>query len=109
CGELGGLWRRIGRPPNRLVGVGFAAQGFSSARGYTQQAGALDPRAAFVFEGVASQEIGLHGRLGGAAGEELDRCEPRLGSPPHALVLASAHRFGPDMIKTKEEFLAAVP
>jgi len=108
-GELGGLWRRIGRPPNRLVGIGFSAQGFSSARGYARQAGASDPRAAFVFQGVESEEFGDHGRLGGAAGEELDRFDPRLGSPPHALVLASADRFGPDMIKTKEEFLAAVP
>ena len=25
-GEYGGLWRRIGRPPNTLVGVGFIAK-----------------------------------------------------------------------------------
>lgn len=108
-GELGGLWRRIGRPPNRLVGVGFAAQGFGSACGYAKRPGASDPRAAFIFEGVEASAFGDHGRLGGAACEELDRFDPRLGSPPHALVLASADRFGPDMIKTKEEFLAMVP
>jgi len=108
-GELGGLWRRIGRPPNRLVGVGFAAQGFSKAGAYTKQAAASDPRAAFVFEGVEGDVFGDRGRLGGAAGEEIDRFDLRLGSPPHALVLASAERFGPDMMKTKEEFLATVP
>src|SRR6187549_1122090 len=26
-GEYGGLWRRNGRPPQELVGVGFTAQG----------------------------------------------------------------------------------
>ncbi len=26
-GEPGGLWRHRGRPPNRLLGVGFSAQG----------------------------------------------------------------------------------
>ena len=30
-GEYGGLWRRLGRAPNELVGIGFAAQGFERA------------------------------------------------------------------------------
>jgi N,N-dimethylformamidase len=108
-GELGGLWRRIGRAPNQLVGIGFAAQGFGEARGYQQSPAATDPRAAFVFDGVQGERFGDFGRLGGAAGEEIDRCEPLLGSPPHALVLASAVDFAPDMMKTKEEFLATAP
>ncbi len=29
-GEFGGLWRRNGRPPNVVVGLGFSAQGFDS-------------------------------------------------------------------------------
>jgi N,N-dimethylformamidase len=108
-GELGGLWRRIGRPPNRLVGVGFAAQGFMSRSGYRRSPGASDPRAAFIFEDVDAEVFGAQGRGGGAAGEEIDRFDAALGSPPHALVLASAGDFGPDVIKTKEEFLAMVP
>lgn len=108
-GELGGLWRRIGRPPNRLVGIGFAAQGFMSRSGYRRSSGASDPRAAFVFDGVDAEVFGAAGRGGGAAGEEIDRFDEALGSPPHALVLASAGDFGPDVIKTKEEFLAMVP
>ncbi len=108
-GELGGLWRRIGRPPNRLVGVGFAAQGFMSRSGYRRSPAASDPRAAFIFEGVDAEVFGAEGRGGGAAGEEIDRFDEALGSPPHALVLASAGDFGPDVIKTKEEFLAMVP
>ena len=108
-GELGGLWRRIGRAPNQLVGVGFAAQGFGGAQGYQRSPAAADPRASFVFDGVEGDRFGDFGRLGGAAAEEIDRFEPLLGSPPHALVLASAVDFGPDMMKTKEEFLATAP
>lgn len=109
-GEYGGLWRRIGRAPNRLVGVGFAAQGFEKSGHYRRAAGADDPRAAFAFEGVRDEVIGDFGSLGGgAAGEEIDRCDLRLGSPPHALVLASSAGLSRDMLRTKEEFLSTVP
>ncbi len=33
-GELGGLWRRLGAPPNTLVGSGTVATGFDSASYY---------------------------------------------------------------------------
>ncbi len=108
-GELGGLWRRIGRPPNRLVGVGFCAQGFLEGLPYRLLPAARDPRAAWIFEGVDGPEIGAFGPLGGAACEEIDRADTDLGTPPHALRLATATGFGPDMLKTKEEFLYMVP
>jgi N,N-dimethylformamidase len=108
-GELGGLWRRIGRAPNRLVGIGFCAQGFLDGRPYRLLPAARDPRAAWIFEGVDGSEIGAFGPLGGAACEEIDRADDRLGTPPHALRLASATGFGPDMLKTKEEFLYMTP
>ncbi len=108
-GELGGLWRRIGRAPNRLVGIGFCAQGFLDARPYSMLPAARDPRAAWIFEGIAGPEFGAFGPLGGAASEEIDRAEPRLGTPLHALRLASATGFGADMLKTKEEYLFMVP
>jgi len=31
-GEYGGLWRRLGRPPNRLVGIGFHRPGLRQTR-----------------------------------------------------------------------------
>ncbi|KPF89511.1 N,N-dimethylformamidase beta subunit family domain-containing protein [Novosphingobium sp. AAP93] len=109
-GRLGGLWRRCGRPPNRLVGVGFAAQGFLTGAAYRRQPAAADPRAAFIVEGVTGDLIGAHGaRGGGAASEEIDRWDPALGSPPHALVLASSEGHGPDMLKVNEEFSATMP
>ena len=46
---------------------------------------------------------------GGAAGEEIDRCDPSLGSPPHTLVLASSEGHGPDMLRVKEEFHVTAP
>ena len=98
-GEPGGLWRHRGRAPNRLVGVGFAAQGWDRvAPGYRRRPESLDPRAAWVFEGVGFDEpIGEHGLAvgGGAAGDEIDRLDHALGSPRHALRLASSTGHGP--------------
>ena len=109
-GEYGGLWRRNGRPPNRLVGIGFAAQGFERSAFYERQAGAEDPRAAFALVGVGDGPIGNFGSIGdGAAGEEIDRWDTRDGTPVHALVLARASDFGNDMLRTKEDFLSTMP
>ena len=109
-GEYGGLWRRIGRAPNQTVGVGFAAQGFERSAFYRRGPGADNPRARFAFEGVPDEIIGDFGSLGGgASGEEIDRYDRRLGSPAHALVLASATEHDEAMLRTKEEFLSTVP
>lgn len=91
-GELGGLWRLRGLPPNALVGVGFAAQGADGgAAGYRRAEGALDGDAAFLFEGVESEVFGTTGYdMGGAAGDEVDRFSVRAGSAPWATVAASS-------------------
>ena len=107
-GEYGGLWRRLGRAPNTLVGVGFAAQGFERAIGYKRNPASYTSRAAWIFENVTDENIGTSGLGGGAAGQEVDRYNPELGSPTHAVVLASATEFGPDMTRTKEELTAAI-
>jgi len=109
-GEYGGMWRRNGRAPNELVGIGFAAQGFAKATHYDVNEASRDTRAAWIWDGVADDEgrIGTSGLGGGAAGQELDRYDTRLGSPEHAVVLASATAFGPDMLRTKEEFEGSV-
>jgi N,N-dimethylformamidase len=90
-GEPGGLWRLRGQAPQRLVGVGFAAQGWGGAAGYTRLPASRDPRVAFIFQGIGDDEvIGNFGLvLGGAAGDEIDRFDLRLGSPTHALVVAT--------------------
>ena len=105
-GRLGGLWRRLGRPPNRIVGVGFSAQGNEAeSRPYTPTEAARDPRAAFLFDGVTESVLGASGPLGAAAGYELDRADTALGTPPHALVVARADGFGALTVPVHEERL----
>jgi N,N-dimethylformamidase len=88
-GEYGGLWRRQGRAPQKLAGVGFISQGFDACSYYRRLPAADDPRVAFMFEGVEGELLGDFGVLqGGAAGLEIDCVDPLLGTPPHALVLA---------------------
>jgi N,N-dimethylformamidase len=107
-GEYGGLWRRLGRAPNELAGIGFAAQGFERATHYRIADDARRSRAAWILDGVSGDLIGTSGLGGGAAGQEIDRYDVALGSPRHAVVLASATEFGPDMLRTKEEFGASI-
>lgn len=107
-GEYGGMWRRQGRAPNEICGIGFAAQGFEKATYFDRDPGVDRSRAAWILDGVPGERIGTSGLGGGAAGQELDRYDVRLGSPRHAVVLASATTFGPDMLRTKEEFEGSV-
>ena len=96
-GELGGLWRRVGCPPNRLVGIGTVVTGFDRSSYYRRTEASREPRASWIFEGVGADErIGDFGIVGGgAAGFELDAADPALGTPPHALVVArsEAHSY----------------
>jgi N,N-dimethylformamidase len=89
------MWRRMGHAPQSVAGTGMTAQGFDRSTFYERTAASFDPRAAFIFEGVGAEErIGDFGRLGGgAAGWEIDRADPALGTPPHALVVAIAGDF----------------
>lgn len=91
-GELGGLWRTRGIPPQAVTGIGFGAvSGLAPARPYRRTAASRDPRAAFIFEDVEDEVLGDFGlHLGGAAGWEIDLVDPRLGTPPHALVVAQS-------------------
>ncbi|MDP9136936.1 MAG: N,N-dimethylformamidase large subunit [Pseudomonadota bacterium] len=104
-GELGGLWRRIGRPPNVMCGVGFIAQGFDVCSYFRRAPDADNPRAAFIFEGVPDETIGDFGLIGGgAAGLELDCISTRLGSPPNTLRLASSENHSALVLLVNEEF-----
>jgi N,N-dimethylformamidase len=106
-GQYGGLWRRNGRPPQRLVTVGFSGQGLFEGSHYRRQAGADDPRAAFIMAGVKDAVIGDFGLSGGgAAGFELDRADAALGTPPDAVVVASSEGHGPSYVVVPEELLS---
>jgi N,N-dimethylformamidase len=91
AGEPGGHWVDRGRAPQKLVGVGFCAQGGGPGAGYDPTPDGADPRAAFIFDGIpAGEVIGDFGlKLGGAAGDELDRADDALGTPPGTLIVAT--------------------
>jgi N,N-dimethylformamidase len=110
-GEYGGMWRRSGRPPQRLAGTGFIAQGFDHSTYYRRTAASRDARAAFIFEGVGADErIGDFGILGGgAAGWELDWYDATNGSPPHALVVARSEGHTANYQLVNEEVLFNYP
>ncbi len=104
-GELGGMWRRMGRPPQSVAGTGMTAQGFDRSTHYLRTPHSFDPRISFAFDGVGSDErIGDFGIVGGgAAGWEVDRADPALGTPPHALIVATATDFSSSYHWMKEE------
>ena len=88
-GTYGGLWRRNGRAPQDLVGIGFAAQGEFFGDPYRRVT--TDPAYDWVFEGVQEALIGDYGYSGnGAAGFELDHMDHRLGTPQNAVLLAQS-------------------
>jgi N,N-dimethylformamidase len=106
-GELGGLWRRCGQPPQTLVGVGTRATGFDRSSYYRFTAAASDPRVAFMLAGISAQELlGNFGSIGGgASGLEIDAADFGLGTPPHALIIASSEEHSADMMFAPEEIL----
>ena len=88
-GTYGGLWRRNGRPPQDLVGIGFAAQGEFFGDPYHRVC--TDAAYDWVFEGVQDALIGNYGFSGnGAAGFELDHMDHSLGTPQNTVLLAQS-------------------
>ncbi|KAL3465972.1 hypothetical protein BJX64DRAFT_274788 [Aspergillus heterothallicus] len=91
-GQLGGLWRSLGRPPNILFGIGSCASGKGPGRSFIPTQEALDnPSLAWLWKGIdeSSQKLlGTKGLAGGASGDELDRLDVTVGSPESAVLLA---------------------
>ncbi|MGW9129123.1 N,N-dimethylformamidase beta subunit family domain-containing protein, partial [Paenibacillus chitinolyticus] len=91
-GASGGLWRHNGFVPQKLVGIGFTAQGWGPGSGYRRLPDSNSPVASFIFEGIGENEvIGDFGLvMGGAVGDEIDRLDFELGTPLHTLWLATS-------------------
>jgi N,N-dimethylformamidase len=108
-GEYGGLWRRNGRPPQELVGVGFTAQGAFAGSYYRVKPEARrNPRVSWILAGIDEDKIGDFGLSAhGAAGFELDRTDKRLGTPKHAVVVAASENHPPETpwVLVPEEYL----
>lgn len=82
-GEYGGLWRRQGRPPQVLVGIGFTAQGFDISAPYHRLPDSFSPcRVHLCGNWRRRADRGLWPDWRGAAGLELDRADRQLGTPP---------------------------
>ncbi len=111
-GAYGGLWRRNGRPPQALVGVGYTAQGFLKSHPYRLLPAAADARVSFLFEGLELEDgmLGDFGLIGsGAAGIEIDRADTALGTPAHALLVATSDHLDDCYILANEEVLVNRP
>ncbi len=106
-GQYGGLWRRNGRPPQKLAGVGFSGQGLFEGTHYRKLPAAADH--AWVFEGVDGDTFGDYGLSGGgAAGFELDRADFTLGTPTNAAILARSEDPPASFVTVPEELLSHV-
>jgi len=109
-GERGGLWLMSGRPPQARLGVGFCGQGFDRGAPYRKTDAATHPRWSWIFASVDEAVFGA-GRslvLGhGAAGFEIDRTDPAVGTPEHTVVLATADGFT-DAYQTARERVTAI-
>jgi N,N-dimethylformamidase len=105
-GQYGGLWRRNGRDPQQLVGIGFSAQGLFEATHFHRTPESYGPAVAWVFDGIDSEVFGDYGlNAGGAAGFELDRADTALGTPACATLLARSEHVPASFFPATEELL----
>jgi N,N-dimethylformamidase len=105
-GGYGGLWRRQARAPQQLVGVGFSAQGRFEAAYYRRNGKSYAFDLAWIFAGIEGEIIGDFGFSGsGAAGFELDRADPLLGTPPNVRLLCRSEAHGASFGVTPDDLL----
>jgi N,N-dimethylformamidase len=108
-GQYGGLWRRNRRPPQMLTGVGFSGQGRFEGTYYRRLPVSYAPEFAWMFRGINEEKIGDYGLSGGgAAGFELDRADPLLGTPANAVILAVSENPPASFIPVFEEMLSDI-
>jgi len=108
--ELGGIWRSRGRGPNRMLGVGFASEGWSRGCGYRRLDASYNSPAAKFFNGVPEEVVGDYGHvLGGAVGDEVDRFDIALGSPEHAYLLGTSTGLGNEYQLVIEDMTLSMP
>jgi N,N-dimethylformamidase len=103
-GSYGGLWRRNGRAPQSLVGIGFTAQGEFSGAPYKRNN--FEDRLSWIFDGIQGDLIGDFGFSGnGAAGYELDNIGNGYNVTEHLTVLAQSMNLAKDFMLVPEEQL----
>jgi N,N-dimethylformamidase len=90
-GLRGGPWKVLGRPPQKLVGVGLSSQGAGRSEPYRRMPDSYHRMVSWITKGVDGEIIGDFGLAdGGAAGLALDHYDRNLGTPPHTKIIASS-------------------
>ena len=103
-GNYGGLWRRNGRPPQQLVGIGFTAQ--ANFVGMPYKRTCFDTKFDWVFDGIDGNLLGDFGFSGhGAAGFELDRRDEKLDQGRDITTLAQSFDVDNQFVLVPEEVL----
>lgn len=109
-GQKSGLWKNLGRPPQKLVGIGFIAEGFETSRPYRRMPDSYHRQVSWIMKGVEGELIGDNGlAYGGASGLELDRYDLNYGTPPHTKILASSGGHSDNYLLAIEEILYPYP
>jgi len=109
-GQKSGLWKNLGRPPQKLVGIGFIAEGFETSRPYRRMPDSYHRTVSWIMNGVEGEIIGDTGlAYGGAAGIEMDRYDLSLGTPPHTKILSSSGGHSDNYLLAIEEILYPYP
>jgi N,N-dimethylformamidase len=105
-GTYGGLWRRNGRAPQVLSGVGFTSQGDHFGAPYRRTNESYNSKVSWIFDGITDEIIGDFGLSGGgAAGFELDRADIDLGTPLNATIIASSEGHDTSFVLVPEDIL----
>jgi len=103
-GHYGGLWKRNRRDPQQVATTGFSTQGRYEAAWFRRTDASYRPDVAWLFDGVEGETFGHQGlNSGGAAGYELDRADPRLGTPDAAVVVARSEGLQPGFLPLMED------
>lgn len=109
-GEKGGIWRNRGRPPQKIMGVGFTSEGMDESMPYRTLPDAQVPAVAWVLAGVKSEVFGDSGLAGnGASGLELDRYDLGWGTPPNTWLLAASEGHSDHYPHVGEEVMFNYP
>ncbi|MBU6245924.1 MAG: hypothetical protein KGP12_11985 [Actinomycetales bacterium] len=105
---LGGLWAEQGRPPNALVGVGFAGFGAGASMTFTRTDASHAPDWDWAFAGVAGEEFGSEG-INTGPGNEFDQWDASLPTPGQTTILATSTPSTPDHFGVFEHGPARAP
>lgn len=109
-GQKSGLWKNLGRPPQKTVGVGFIGEGFETSRPFRRMPDSYHRSVSWMMEGIEGEILGDFGlAYKGAAGLELDRYDLSYGTPPHARIVASSGGHSDNYMLSIEEILYPYP